>query len=68
MSVFVIKLGLELAGSDLADGERDSLFLKRLVRELGLNGQLTGAVRDDVDEQIAAVNILEKFRHGGVKH
>ena len=45
MSVFIVKLGLELAGSDLADGERDRLFLKRLVRELGLNGQLTGAVR-----------------------
>ena len=68
MSVFVVERGLERAGGDLADGERHGLLLERLMRELGFDRQLPGAVRHDVDEQLTAVHILEKFRHCGVKH
>ena len=68
MSVFIVERSLQLAVGNLADSERDGLFLERLVREFGLDGQLTRAVRDHIDKQLAAVNILKKFRHCGVKH
>ena len=68
MSVFIVERSLQLAVGNLADSERDGLFLERLVREFGLDGQLTRAVRDHIDKQLAAVTILKKFRHCGVKH
>ena len=58
----------ELTGSDLVDGRGDRLFAEGITLFVGLLGDLAGAARDHVDEQITVFNVLVEQAHCGIKH
>ena len=58
----------ELTGSDLVDGRGDRLFAEGITLFVGLLGDLAGAARDHVDEQLTVLNVLVEQTHSGIKH